>query len=991
MNSKKKFGKVALATLILFALLVPTSSFMLVAKAQPPPAEQFSIINPGPSSYPSRWNASSTVRNYDTNQFIFYSNETAFDSTFFINVTVTNVTSLYGWGIGIVYDNNTLQFVRAWLPPDNVFAGAVNAGGSLIAPTPVIAPIDSSHEEVQYGASYTQPTPTWSFNGTGTLTQIEFQIIQPVNSTSPEASSLFTFDPVWTTVYYWPSGSEVPGLNNGNFFYYYPLTLQTAILAFSPSTLVNYTMGPPSSFSLNITITNATDLFDWSMDIYYNNTVLNATNTAEGNFLNSVGTTSFASNINQNYNATSGQVVLSDTLLGGDVGAFGNGQLASITFQVLANGTTAIELRSIQLYTPSNASISSTETDGYFSNVAPYVPPPLLVSISPLSAAINVGQTIQFNSTVSGGVAPYSFQWFLNGTFVPGATSNVWDYTPAAVESDTVFLSVTDSNGTDVNSAISTLTATMPTGATISVAPSSILNLALGPSSTFSINITIANVTNLTTCEFNLTYVPSIISNIGIQALEVQGQYPILSTTVNGNAGYAWVTETFSYSNPISTSSPAPIAELYFDVDAYGISPLNLTNTELLDNFGNPIPNTAFNGLFANIIRDVAVTNVEPSSNLTYQGFTNNINVTVANLGNVTETFTAYAYYNYSIIGTAPIVALPPGAYYTATITWNTTVVPAGNYTITGIASTVPYEYNLTNNIYVDGTVQIIQLIQQLAIVSVVPASNIAYEGQPLSIYVTAENLGNVAESFDVNASSVFGLIGTQPVTALAPSAEITLTFVWNTTQVPAGNYTITGACTILPLQTNTTNTVVVSGTITIAILDLAVTNVTTSSYWSPNWVYQGGVMHVNVTAANLGTLPESFNVSSYYNNTQFIGTQQVSLLAPSANITVSFAWNTSGVVPHNYTITGSCTILPYDINVTNNALTISNVTVRIVGDVNGDGVVNMADVIIVINAFGSYPGHPRWNIAADVNGDGVVNMADIVLVLINFGKSTTY
>ncbi|MGB8779113.1 MAG: CARDB domain-containing protein [Candidatus Bathyarchaeia archaeon] len=987
---RKKFGKVALASLILFALLVQAASFMLVAKAQPPP-EQFSIINPGPSSYPSRWNASSTVRDYNTSNFIFYSNETSFDSTFFMNVTVTNVTSLFGWGIGIIYDNTTLQFVRAWLPTNNVFAGAVDAGGSLISPSPVVAPVDATHQEIQYGAAYTQPTPPWSFNGTGTMAQIEFQIIKQVNSTSPQASSLFTFDPVWTTAYFWPSGSEVPGLNTGSFVYYYPLTLQTARLAFNPSTVVNYTLGPPSSFSLNITIMNATDLFNWSIDIYYNNTVLNATNAAEGSFLNSVGTTSFASSITQSFNATDGQVVLSCTLLGGDVGAFGNGSLATVTFQVLANGTTAIELRAIRLYTSSSAPISSTETDGYFSNVQPYTPPPLLVSISPLSTAINVGQTAPFTSTVSGGVAPYSFQWFLNGTFVPGATSNSWNYTAAAVESDTVFLSVTDSNGTDVNSAIASLTATMPTGAAIYVDPSNIMDLTLGPSSIFSINITIANVTNLTTCVFNLTYVPSIISSYGIQTFQVQGQYPILTTTMDGNAGYAWVTETFNYSNPISTSSPAPIARFYFYVNAYGISPLNLTDTQLLDNFLNPTPHNTFNGLFANIIRDVAVTDVGPSSNLTFQGFTNNISVTVANLGNITETFTAYAYYNYSIIGTAPIVALPPGAYYTATITWNTTVVPEGNYTITGIASTVPYEYNLTNNICVDGNVQIIKLIQDLVIINVLPSSSIAYEGQLFSISVTAENLGNMAESFDVNASSVLGLIGTQHVTALAPSADITLTFIWNTTLVPLGNYTITGACTVLPYENNTANNVLVSGTITVAMRDLAVTMVTTSSYWSSNWVYQGGVMQVNVTAANLGSLAETFNVSSYYNNTQLIGVQQVSLLAPSAHITVSFAWNTSAVVPHNYTITGSCSILPYDINVTNNALNVSNVTVRIVGDVNGDGKVDISDVIVVENAFGSYPTHPRWNITSDVNADGIVNMADITLVLSNFGKSTTY
>ena len=48
----------------------------------------------------------------------------------------------------------------------------------------------------------------------------------------------------------------------------------------------------------------------------------------------------------------------------------------------------------------------------------------------------------------------------------------------------------------------------------------------------------------------------------------------------------------------------------------------------------------------------------------------------------------------------------------------------------------------------------------------------------------------------------------------------------------------------------------------------------------------------------------------------------------------------------------------------------------RIVGDVNGDGVVNIADLVLVANSIGE-----TGNTAADVNGDGVVNIADLVLV----------
>ena len=48
----------------------------------------------------------------------------------------------------------------------------------------------------------------------------------------------------------------------------------------------------------------------------------------------------------------------------------------------------------------------------------------------------------------------------------------------------------------------------------------------------------------------------------------------------------------------------------------------------------------------------------------------------------------------------------------------------------------------------------------------------------------------------------------------------------------------------------------------------------------------------------------------------------------------------------------------------------------RIVGDVNGDNVVNIADLVLVANSIGGTD-----NTTADVNGDGVVNIADLVLV----------
>jgi hypothetical protein len=56
-------------------------------------------------------------------------------------------------------------------------------------------------------------------------------------------------------------------------------------------------------------------------------------------------------------------------------------------------------------------------------------------------------------------------------------------------------------------------------------------------------------------------------------------------------------------------------------------------------------------------------------------------------------------------------------------------------------------------------------------------------------------------------------------------------------------------------------------------------------------------------------------------------------------------------------------------------------------GDINGDGVVNILDLIIVGNAFGSYPGHPKWNPLADLKKDNKINVLDLSTVGINYGK----
>lgn len=56
--------------------------------------------------------------------------------------------------------------------------------------------------------------------------------------------------------------------------------------------------------------------------------------------------------------------------------------------------------------------------------------------------------------------------------------------------------------------------------------------------------------------------------------------------------------------------------------------------------------------------------------------------------------------------------------------------------------------------------------------------------------------------------------------------------------------------------------------------------------------------------------------------------------------------------------------------------------------DINLDLTVDMRDIGIAAKAFGSYPGHPRWNPIADVDHDDDVDLFDISLIASHFGEN---
>jgi len=56
-------------------------------------------------------------------------------------------------------------------------------------------------------------------------------------------------------------------------------------------------------------------------------------------------------------------------------------------------------------------------------------------------------------------------------------------------------------------------------------------------------------------------------------------------------------------------------------------------------------------------------------------------------------------------------------------------------------------------------------------------------------------------------------------------------------------------------------------------------------------------------------------------------------------------------------------------------------------GDLNGDGNIDIVDIVIVAVAYGSTPQNSTWNSVADSNADNLIDIFDLTFVAINFGE----
>jgi len=289
------------------------------------------------------------------------------------------------------------------------------------------------------------------------------------------------------------------------------------------------------------------------------------------------------------------------------------------------------------------------------------------------------------------------------------------------------------------------------------------------------------------------------------------------------------------------------------------------------------------------------------------------------------------------------------------------------------------------------------------------------HRGELVELNATVSNNGGYTETFNVSTyynktATEWELIRTKnftspPLLPLGPLESTTQKFSpkWDTKDVEPGNYTIKANITVAG-DVNATNDV---ATTTIDIrrpkYDLAVTEIS-ANITSP---FIGDIVEINVTAKvwdahKIDETPDPVNFSvsvdyiSYIQNGS-IGSGYATLVPEGETRNFTIYWNTAGVpasTPSNYTIEATTILDPIsgwedliDFNDSNS----TEVQVRIPGDVNSDGIVDIFDIGTISAHWspGPPPGPEGYNALVDINHDGDIDIDDIEMASDHWGETT--
>jgi hypothetical protein len=167
---------------------------------------------------------------------------------------------------------------------------------------------------------------------------------------------------------------------------------------------------------------------------------------------------------------------------------------------------------------------------------------------------------------------------------------------------------------------------------------------------------------------------------------------------------------------------------------------------------------------------------------------------------------------------------------------------------------------------------------------------------------------------------------------------------------------------------------------------------------WTGNYT-AAGVTRIDANMANFGSTVLHMRIALKNGSDEYASTNAVVLPADGKWYQVGFEINAgsmtqvAGTNPLAVVLGAvqearilSSSVPAYNGDAIVGTLGADNITATISGDVNGDGVVNLADLLILAAAFGSVSGGANWNPAGDLNNDGRVDVSDLLIMAANWG-----
>ncbi|MEM3616535.1 MAG: LamG domain-containing protein [Candidatus Bathyarchaeia archaeon] len=392
-------------------------------------------------------------------------------------------------------------------------------------------------------------------------------------------------------------------------------------------------------------------------------------------------------------------------------------------------------------------------------------------------------------------------------------------------------------------------------------------------------------------------------------------------------------------------------------------------------------------------IHDVAVTSVTSLKTVVGQGYSMNVNVTVANQGDYTETFdvTIYAGSGQPLNETGLV-----GYWSFDEGTGTTAYDSSGNNNHGTIYGATWTNGKIGNALQFDG-------IDDYVFIENSPSLQVSQ-----SITITAwtkveETTGDhqiILAKWYPSPSYVLEMQpdGQTPQLAIVNSAG-TVIYAISNIAIPIGEWAhITGTYDGLNVK------IYVNGILTgtselcgpINIGDQPVLIGAHAVEWDRNW-FNGIIDEVKIYNRALS----AEEVWAEYTRTgarYTIGTQTVTLES-GASTTLTFTWNTTGFAKGNYTLWVYAWPVQGETDTADNTLYDGTVYVGVPCDITGpiegvpDGICNMRDIGYICRRFGTTPSSPNWDPNADVTGptpktpDNIVNMRDVGEACRNFGQ----